>query len=181
MPKLNAPRLGWVYVMTNPAMPGLVKIGCTGRTPEERAAELSRSTGVPARYVVAWAWPVTDWQQVERLCHTRLEKLRPNRDREFFACSVKQAARGVRGAARAWMRPAWLRLLIGPRRQPAAYPGGPGWHRRPARGSGLPAVSGVALAVLLVGLLAHYKPALPSWVPDGSARRAVQWVEVHGR
>ena len=32
--------MGYVYILTNEAMPNLVKIGYTDRTPEERAAEL---------------------------------------------------------------------------------------------------------------------------------------------
>ena len=44
---------GWVYVLTNPAMPGLVKIGLTSRNPQVRAAELTQATGVPAPFVIA--------------------------------------------------------------------------------------------------------------------------------
>ena len=43
--------LGYVYVMSNVAMPGLYKIGCTSRNPYERASDLY-STGVPAPFVV---------------------------------------------------------------------------------------------------------------------------------
>ena len=39
--KAPAPSCGWVYVLTNPAMPGLVKIGLTTRNPSARAAELT--------------------------------------------------------------------------------------------------------------------------------------------
>jgi hypothetical protein len=39
---------GYIYVLTNPNMPGLVKIGYTQRLPRERANELSRATGVPS-------------------------------------------------------------------------------------------------------------------------------------
>ena len=45
---------GWVYILTNKAMPGLVKIGLTTRDLEEWAAELLGATGVPLPFVVAW-------------------------------------------------------------------------------------------------------------------------------
>ena len=51
---------GWVYVLTNPAIPGRVKIGCTSRTPEIRAAELSKASAVPEPFAVAWAAAVTE-------------------------------------------------------------------------------------------------------------------------
>ena len=38
---------GWVYILTNEAMPGLVKIGYTMNDPAIRAEELSSDTGVP--------------------------------------------------------------------------------------------------------------------------------------
>lgn len=34
---------GYIYVLANSAMPDLVKVGKTTRTPAERAAELSKS------------------------------------------------------------------------------------------------------------------------------------------
>ncbi|MEZ5660578.1 MAG: GIY-YIG nuclease family protein [Burkholderiaceae bacterium] len=37
--------LGWVYILNNAAMPGLVKIGFTVGDPLVRAKELSRGTG----------------------------------------------------------------------------------------------------------------------------------------
>lgn len=42
---------GWVYVLANLAMPGLVKVGCTGRSPATRACELTASTGVPPPFL----------------------------------------------------------------------------------------------------------------------------------
>ncbi|MBL4747578.1 MAG: GIY-YIG nuclease family protein [Magnetovibrio sp.] len=46
---------GFVYIMSNPSMPGLLKIGCTTRTPEERANELHQATGVPGKFTVEWS------------------------------------------------------------------------------------------------------------------------------
>ncbi len=43
---------GYVYVLMNSSMRGLVKIGKTEREPEERAKELSASTGVPTPFMV---------------------------------------------------------------------------------------------------------------------------------
>jgi hypothetical protein len=44
---------GWVYVITNLAMPGLVKVGYSRKDPELRAAELN-STGTPHPFVVEY-------------------------------------------------------------------------------------------------------------------------------
>jgi len=43
---------GWVYVLTNDVMPGLVKIGYTMKDPAIRTEDLSSETGVPIPYVV---------------------------------------------------------------------------------------------------------------------------------
>ena len=36
----------WVYVLSNPSSPGLLKIGYTKKQPEERAKQISSATGV---------------------------------------------------------------------------------------------------------------------------------------
>ena len=66
---LNSP--GWIY-NTGPR-----QIGCTGRTPEIRAAELSKASAVPEPFVVAWAAAVTDHKAVESIVHFRLKRCRP--------------------------------------------------------------------------------------------------------
>jgi hypothetical protein len=42
---------GFVYLLSNPSMPGLLKIGYTERDVTERAAEISAATGVPEPYL----------------------------------------------------------------------------------------------------------------------------------
>ncbi len=39
---------GYIYIISNPSMPGLVKIGRTSRDPQTRLRELNSATGVPA-------------------------------------------------------------------------------------------------------------------------------------
>lgn len=97
------PRPGWVYVLVNPAMPGLVKIGMTSRTPRERARELSRATGVPEPFAVAHAVAVSDRVAVEDSLHRDLTRsgLRVNGRREFFRLRVEEARGMVDRAAAA--------------------------------------------------------------------------------
>lgn len=85
---------GFVYVLTNPSMPGLVKIGMTTRSVEERAEELYTS-GVPERFEVAYYTPSPDCEELERAVHESLSKQRKNGSREFFEVSTLQAERVV--------------------------------------------------------------------------------------
>jgi hypothetical protein len=163
-------REGWVYILTNPAMPGLLKIGCTKNPPEERARELSQATGVPASFAVAWAWPVSDWKAVEALTHAKLGACRPNGNREFFCCSVSKGRRSIKRAARAYLRPAWLRLLLGPRRHVASARS---FRAAPRRSSMmLPVLAAAALVVLV----AECKPAPAFWLPS-AVRSTVSIIE----
>ena len=47
----------WVYVLTNPTMPGLCKIGFTKNKPSERVKQINSGTGVAMDFVVEWAFP----------------------------------------------------------------------------------------------------------------------------
>ena len=86
-----------IYVMSNPAMPGLVKIGGS-YDPEIRAAQLSSTTSVPLPFKVEFS----DWhefgREVEQEAHRILEGKRVNPSREFFKVSVDEAARVVQVA-----------------------------------------------------------------------------------
>ena len=74
---------GYVYLLTNEAMPGYVKIGITERTVEERIDELSRPTGVPRKFDCFFAVYVENAKSVETKILDGLNDFRlPNR--EFF-------------------------------------------------------------------------------------------------
>jgi hypothetical protein len=79
---------GWVYCISNPSMPGLLKIGMTLRTPQERLAEANSSDTwrSPTKFAIEFAKKVCDPLQKERTIHRLLEQYdqRVNPKREFF-------------------------------------------------------------------------------------------------
>ena len=82
---------GIVYVLTNPAMPGLVKIGKTARgSVDARLAELY-STGVPVPFECSFAARVSDEAKVENAFHQAFGPYRLNPKREFFQIEPEQA------------------------------------------------------------------------------------------
>ena len=79
-----------VYVLTNPAMPGMVKIGKTGREVEARLNDLY-TTGVPLPFECAYAARVADMDKVEKAFHNAFGPYRVNPRREFFSIEPEQA------------------------------------------------------------------------------------------
>ena len=55
-----------IYVLTNEAMPNLVKIGFTDSDVEARMTELSRASGVPLAFECYFAAEVTDATKLEK-------------------------------------------------------------------------------------------------------------------
>jgi hypothetical protein len=83
--------LSVVYVLTNPAMPGLVKIGMSSQSNTgERLAQLY-TTGVPVPFELQFACRVTNPQQVESALHIAFGPQRINPRREFFRIDPEQA------------------------------------------------------------------------------------------
>jgi hypothetical protein len=88
---------GWIYVLVNSSIPGLIKVGRTTRLPSERAAELSASTSVATPFVVAFEQPCADCAAAERAVHAELDRrgLRAAANREFFRGSTTDIVRVV--------------------------------------------------------------------------------------
>lgn len=74
---------GYVYILRNPSMPGLLKIGRTIRSVEGRANELYQ-TGVPTPFNVAYSILSPDCEALEASAHIRFAKDRVSDAREFF-------------------------------------------------------------------------------------------------
>ncbi len=73
-----------VYVLTNEAMPGLIKIGLTADSVESRLTALSSSTGVPLAFECYFAAEVGDGARIEKTLHQLFAESRINPRREFF-------------------------------------------------------------------------------------------------
>lgn len=83
---------GYVYVLSNPRMPGLLKIGCTTRSVTERVDELNSATDVPVPFVVEAYFAVACPEEVEVNIHRRLSQHRVP-GREFFEIELGEAVR----------------------------------------------------------------------------------------
>jgi magnesium-transporting ATPase (P-type) len=89
---------GWVYVLTNEHMPGVVKIGQTANDPKNRASEL-HTTGVPSGFVVEYQALFDDYARIERSVHRALVEHRVSSNREFFRIDVARAILAIRDAS----------------------------------------------------------------------------------
>jgi hypothetical protein len=83
-------KVGHVYVMINPSMEGIVKIGRTRKDAYIRAKDL-RTTGVPKKFVVLWSEFVHDSDGVEKKLHSLFARHRSDPGREFFAVEPRDA------------------------------------------------------------------------------------------
>lgn len=86
---------GYVYILTNPSMPGLVKIGMTTRSVAQRADELFAS-GVPQPFHVHDEVLSPDCSELESWVHAQLKSYRVSDNREFFRISPEHAENAVR-------------------------------------------------------------------------------------
>lgn len=73
-----------IYVLTNEAMPGYVKVGRTSTSLEQRIRELNASTSIPLPFTAFYACIVKDAQFVEHQLHDAFDDNRVNPRREFF-------------------------------------------------------------------------------------------------
>lgn len=82
---------GFIYILTNEAMPGLCKIGLTKDPIKRRLNELSNPSGVPAPFHCFFLAKVDDMKRTESGLHRGLTKFRYNPRREFFTIEPAEA------------------------------------------------------------------------------------------
>jgi hypothetical protein len=86
-------QIGFVYILTNASMPGLIKVGMTRGNPEERAIQLSAATAAPKPFDVFAALPVGNPRAAEAQAHGVLDEYRVNGRREFFRLAPEDAVK----------------------------------------------------------------------------------------
>lgn len=81
-----------IYVFTNPAMPGLVKIGMTPHDNIEKHLRELYNASIPFPFECQFACKVdlTDCSQVERALHTAFHPNRINLQRDYFEIDAEQ-------------------------------------------------------------------------------------------
>ncbi|TWF41797.1 T5orf172 domain-containing protein [Chitinophaga polysaccharea] len=111
---------GFVYVLTNKIMPGLVKIGLTTGLAEDRATGLF-STGLPDPFEVVFRATTSHPAELEKRVHELLKEKRYRPNREFFevtpelAASTILQARQETDGIKAWAKKSQLYLQHGDR------------------------------------------------------------------
>jgi hypothetical protein len=93
---------GHIYILSNPAFEGLLKIGQTYNDVNERADQLF-TTGVPSKFKVEFQVYLPLPETVEQIVHQALSEYRVDRNREFFRCSRSYAVKKILETARRFL------------------------------------------------------------------------------
>ena len=90
------PSIGHIYILTNPRVHGVVKIGRTNDL-VRRVAELNAHAGIAGRWVVAGHVVADDIEQLEYAVHDFLRQVRDAESggTEMFLCTPEEAGVAV--------------------------------------------------------------------------------------
>ena len=88
---------GYVYVLSNSVMPGIVKIGRSKHGGRTRAIDLYKQggTGVPMPFKMEFEMWWTDCVSLEAYVHEKFDKKRINESREFFSVTPFEAMQEI--------------------------------------------------------------------------------------
>lgn len=89
--------MGFVYVMSNPCLPGIYKIGKT-RNIEKRKQQLSK-TSTPFPFVVEFYIESNSYDELESLVKLYLGNFRINKRREFFDADLNAIIDSIKAIA----------------------------------------------------------------------------------
>lgn len=85
---------GYIYILSNESFSNnLIKIG---QSKDRYRQDELYTTGVPTKFRVEYYALVNNYVDIERRVHSLLRQYRPNKNREFFNCSIPQAINVIR-------------------------------------------------------------------------------------
>ena len=86
-------KIHYIYILINPSVPGICKIGKTTTTVFERVKQINGATGVITPWDAVFSFPCNDCHSLEREIHEYLaaQGIRVNPRREGFAIDVNSA------------------------------------------------------------------------------------------
>jgi hypothetical protein len=84
------PDFGYIYLLSNPSLKGIIKIGFSLRNVQERVLELNH-TNLPTPFVIEKIFRAFNPQWIEKAIHVLLSSLRVNENREFFRIELTKA------------------------------------------------------------------------------------------
>lgn len=87
---------GWIYILSNRAMPGLIKIDYSLKDPALRAKEL-QGTGLPHSFVVEYDALVLRPKEIEQAVHKNLAG--HHESKEFFRIDIAAAISEIKKVA----------------------------------------------------------------------------------
>lgn len=89
---------GFIYVLFNDAMPGILKIGQTSKNPFERMRQLSAATSCPEPFKMMAFFECNYYKEIELFVHKELDSMRTNPCREFFKTERIDVLEAISGA-----------------------------------------------------------------------------------
>jgi hypothetical protein len=94
----------WLYVLSNPSMPGIYKIGYSTNSPEIRKSQLSRSTSVPTPFNIEYSFHCYNASRLESEIHKFFESSRTSADREFFQTPLNNIIEAIEFIGRRYLK-----------------------------------------------------------------------------
>ena len=82
---------GFIYIMSNVALGNRIKIGKSSRDPKSFREKELNDTAIPESFKVEFSAFVENFDEIEKQVHQVLDQHRPNKNREFFTCSIPEA------------------------------------------------------------------------------------------
>ena len=88
--------VGFIYILSNPAIPNRIKIGKSTKDPNKHRAPELYTTGVPEPFKVEYIACVEDEDYLERAVFNKFLNQRPIKGREFFEVDCITAINAIR-------------------------------------------------------------------------------------